>query len=55
MLALSRKEGESIILKTATEETVTITLTKYRGIQTILGIEAPKSIKILRSELVGLE
>ncbi len=55
MLVLSRKEGESIVLKTATGETVTITLTKYRGAQTIMGIEAPKSIKILRSELVGLE
>lgn len=55
MLVLSRKEGESIVLKTATGETVTITLTKYRGAQTIMGIEAPKSIKILRSELVELE
>jgi len=52
MLVLSRKEGESIILKTATGEIVTITLTKYRGAETIVGIEAPKNIKILRSELL---
>ena len=55
MLVLSRKEGESIVLTTPTGETVTITLTKYRGAQTIVGIEAPKSRKILRSELIGLE
>ena len=55
MLVLSRKEGESIVLKTATGETITITLNKYRGAQTIMGIEAPMSVKILRSELIGLE
>jgi carbon storage regulator CsrA len=53
MLVLSRKEGESIVLKTATGETITVTLTKYRGAQTIVGIEAPTSIKILRSELLS--
>lgn len=51
MLVLSRKEGESIVLTTSTGETVTITLTKYRGVQTIVGIEAPKNVKILRTEL----
>ena len=53
MLVLSRKEGESITLKTTTGETVIIALTKYRGSQTKVGIKAPESVKILRSELLS--
>lgn len=52
MLVLSRREEESIILKTATGVTVTITLFECRGAQTIVGIEAPKNIKIFRFELI---
>ena len=53
MLVVSRKEGESIILKTDTGETVTISLTKYQGAQTRVGIAAPESVRIFRSELLS--
>ena len=52
MLVLSRKVGESIILKLPNDEQVRICLTEYQGQQTRVGIEAPEAIKIIREELL---
>lgn len=51
MLILARREGEAIILKTS-DGSITIRLTEYNGKQTRVGIEAPKSVKVLREELL---
>jgi carbon storage regulator len=47
MLVLSRKLGESIVIGGG----VTVTVKKMKGNVVQLGIEAPKEIPILRSEL----
>ncbi len=47
MLALSRKENESIMLGSDIE----ITLLEIKGDQVKLGITAPKSVPIYRKEL----
>ena len=52
MLVLSRKEGESITLIMPNGENICIVLTEYAGKQTKVGIDAPPSVQILRSELV---
>ena len=46
MLALSRKEGESIVIGNNIE----ITILEVKGDQVKLGIAAPKSIPIYRKE-----
>lgn len=48
MLILTRNQGESINIG----EAVTITVLGTKGGQVRLGIQAPKQIKVLRSELL---
>lgn len=50
MLVLSRKEGEEILLP---ELDIVVRVLKVRGRAVSLGIEAPRGIRILRSELVS--
>jgi carbon storage regulator len=47
MLILSRKPGESIVIGQA----ITVTVKKMKGNVVQLGIEAPKEVPIVRSEL----
>lgn len=47
MLALSRKIGERILIG----DDIVVTVLAVRGRQVCLGIEAPKSVSILREEL----
>jgi carbon storage regulator len=46
MLVLSRKAGEKIVV----DGSITITLVKIRGDRVRLGIEAPRSVGVHRSE-----
>lgn len=48
MLVLSRKTGQSLMI----EGGITVTLMEVEGGRVRLGIEAPASVRILRSELV---
>ena len=48
MLVLSRREKESIVIG----DRITITVVEIRGNQVRLAIEAPKEIRVLRTELV---
>ena len=47
MLVLSRKLGESVVIGRG----ITVTVVKMKGDVVQLGIDAPKEIPILRSEL----
>lgn len=47
MLALTRRVGESIIIGNDIE----ITIVEVKGDQVRIGINAPKSVKILRKEI----
>ena len=47
MLVLSRKQGESIVI----DGGIRLTVIEVRGSVVRLGIEAPKHIQVLRSEL----
>ena len=47
MLALSRKQGEAIIVNNEIE----ITVLEIKGEQVKIGIQAPKSVPIYRKEL----
>lgn len=47
MLVLSRKKNESIVV----DESIVITVLEIRGDKVRLGIEAPKSVPIHRSEV----
>ena len=47
MLVLSRKKNESIVI----DQNIVITVVEIRGDKVRLGIEAPKSIPIHRSEI----
>lgn len=49
MLVLTRKKGESLIIGDNTE----LYIMEVTGDSVKIGIEAPKSVKILRSELVS--
>ena len=51
MLVLSRREGEAIILETS-DGRITVRLTEYNGQQTRVGIEAPRSVDVVREELL---
>lgn len=51
MLVLSRKVGERIQIG----ENVTLVINRIAGNRVTLGIEAPKSVRIVRSELDPLE
>jgi carbon storage regulator len=48
MLVLSRRVGESVVV----DNSITITVLEVRGDVVRVGIEAPRQIAILRSELV---
>jgi carbon storage regulator len=48
MLVLSRKEGDEILLP---ELDIVIRVLKVRGKAVSVGIEAPRGIRIIRSEL----
>jgi carbon storage regulator len=48
MLVLSRKEGDEILLP---ELDIVVRVLKVRGKTVSIGIEAPRGIRILRSEL----
>ena len=48
MLVLSRKEGEEILLP---ELDIVVRVLKVRGKTVSIGIEAPRGIRIVRSEL----
>lgn len=48
MLVLSRKEGDEILLP---ELDIVVRVLKIRGKAVSIGIEAPRGIRILRSEL----
>ncbi len=50
MLVLSRKEGEEIVVG----DNIKIVVTKIIGGRVSIGIEAPKSVKIVRSELPAI-
>ena len=52
MLVLSRKEGESIIIKTADGD-IEIVLEKIKGRRGSIGVKAPKHIRVIRKELEG--
>lgn len=47
MLVLSRKKGEAIKI----DDEITIKVCKIEGNRIVLGIEAPKSVHIVRGEL----
>ncbi len=47
MLVLSRKEGESVMI----DGHISVTVIRLAGGRVRLGIEAPKEVSILRSEL----
>ena len=51
MLVLSRKEGESIILRLPNGEQIKILLSEYVGQQTKVVVDAPNNVLILREEL----
>ena len=52
MLVLSRKEGEEILLP---ELDIVVRVLKVRGKAVSIGIEAPRGIRIVRSELEARE
>lgn len=49
MLVLSRKKGETIVI----DGGVSITVLEVEGRATRLGIEAPKEVSVMRSELLS--
>ncbi len=51
MLVLSRKENESIILSLPNGDTVVVSVVAINGNRVTIGADAPKDVKILRSEL----
>lgn len=52
MLVLSRKKDETIVLKTPNNEDIKITVVKIDNKNKVrLGIDAPKEITVIRSEL----
>lgn len=48
MLVLSRKEGERLTIG----NDITLVVSKISGNRVTLGVEAPKNVKIVRTELV---
>lgn len=49
MLVLSRRAGESVVLG----DDVTVTILEVRGDVVRVGIEAPRSVKVHRAELLA--
>ena len=52
MLLLGRRDGQSVTITTPSGEVITVTMVVGRG-KLKLGIEADRSVKVLRSELLG--
>jgi len=52
MLVLSRKKGESFSMLTPGGETITVSLNSTEHGKASIGIEAPRSVKILRDDLI---
>lgn len=52
MLVLSRKRDEKILLKLNENEEIELTVVRIDGNKVRLGIKAPDTVPILRSELV---
>ncbi len=50
MLVLTRKEGDSLLIVTPDNRTITVTLTKCREVQVEVGIDAPDEYIIVRKE-----
>lgn len=56
MLVLSRKKDETILLKTSNNEDIRITVVKIDNKNKVrIGIEAPREVSVIRSELVTKE
>jgi len=54
MLVLSRKQDEKIVLKVPGKEDIAITIVRIDNQNRVrVGIEAPKDVVVLRSELEG--
>ena len=53
MLVLTRKLGESISCTLPDGNVIVLTLVEVRGDKARIGIEAPKSVQVLRTELSG--
>jgi carbon storage regulator len=51
MLVLSRKEGERLLIG----DDITLVISRIEGNRVSIGIEAPKHVKIMRSELTPAE
>ena len=51
MLILTRRPGESLIIKLPTSEKITVTVLGVKGNQVRIGTDAPENITILREEL----
>ena len=52
MLVLSRKKDETIVLKTPNNEDIKITVVKIDNKNKVrIGIEAPRAVTVIRSEL----
>lgn len=47
MLVLSRKEGEQLVIG----DNITLVISRISGNRVTIGIEAPKEVKVIRSEL----
>ena len=53
MLVLTRKVDESLTLTLPDGSVIVITLTEVRGDNVRIGIDAPRDVTVLRSELIG--
>ena len=51
MLVLSRKEGESLEI----DDCIHVKVVRVQGKRVTIGIEAPKTVPVVRSELCGQE
>lgn len=49
MIVLGRKKGQSLLIG----DDVKVTITKVRGKTVSIGVEAPRSIKVLREEIAS--
>jgi len=52
MLVLTRRVGESILIKLPTGEQITVTVLEVKGNQIRIGTDAPDDISIVREELL---
>ena len=51
MLVVSRKDGQGAVITTADGQRILVTISDVAGNRVRLGIQAPKNVRILRSEL----